>query len=107
MDFIMYSLKGSLSVICEVMIYWILFNGVFMRKKKRWINVIALFIYGFSILVISYVGRAGLPSTVKLIMVVFIGAVIARILFLYRKVLLRRTLDMKRARMEAGTTSKR
>lgn len=81
MDFIMYSLKGSLSVICEVMIYWILFNGVFMRKKKRWINVIALFIYGFSILVISYVGRAGLPSTVKLIMVVFIGAVIARILF--------------------------
>ncbi|MBA4688146.1 MAG: GHKL domain-containing protein [Candidatus Galacturonibacter soehngenii] len=81
MDFIMYSLKGSLSVICEMMIYWILFNGVFMRKKKRWINVIALFIYGFSILVISYVGRAGLPSTVKLIMVVFIGAMIARILF--------------------------
>lgn len=81
MDFIMYSLKGSLSVICEMMIYWILFNGVFMRKKKRWINVIALFIYGFSILVISYVGRAGLPSTVKLIMVVFVGAMIARILF--------------------------
>lgn len=81
MDFIIYSLKGSLSVIIDTMIYWILFNGVFMRKKKIWINVVALFVYGFSILIISYIGRAGLPSTVKLIMMVFIGAMIAKVLF--------------------------
>ena len=36
-----------------------------------------------------------------------VAAKVATLLFLYRKVLLRRTLELKMARTEAGTTSKR
>lgn len=81
MVFLDYVLRGGSVAIVETLINWTLFNGVFEKKKSGWRNIAILSIYTFSILVISYLGTFGLPSTVKLIALIVIGGCIAKLLF--------------------------
>ncbi|WP_099466757.1 ATP-binding protein [Konateibacter massiliensis] len=81
MEFVQYAIKGSISIIADTMIYWIFLNGIFERKRKGWKNGFVLSMYALSILALSYLGTFGLPSSIKLIVLVFVGIGVTKLLF--------------------------
>lgn len=81
MDFLLYALKGSFIAAIEVIIYWIFFKGVFERKNKDIKNLFILLIYFFALIVVSYLNKYGLPITIKLVVIIVVGNIIAKILF--------------------------
>lgn len=81
MDFIQYTLGGCIIAVFETLIYWIFLNGVYEKKKRGWKNGLILLIFPISLIVLSYLGKFGLPDTVKFLIIMVIAFVIAKIIF--------------------------
>lgn len=81
MDFIQYALKGGITFVVETVIYWIFFNGVFELKRRGWKNGLVLLFFPICLLLVSYYGKLGLPLTIKLLILMIINTIIAKMLF--------------------------
>jgi len=81
MDFVNYMLRGGIVPVIETLIYWMLFKGTFEKKRNGWSSYLILSIYTLSILAISYLGTFGLPSSIKLVVLIVVGCIIAKLLF--------------------------
>jgi two-component sensor histidine kinase len=73
MDFIEYALNGSIPALVEMLIYWIFFNGFFEKKENSWKNIARIAILPISLIVFGYFN---IPSSFKLIWMLFIGGAI-------------------------------
>jgi hypothetical protein len=78
MDFMQYALKGTITAIVELIIYWTFFTGIFDKKRKGWKNGLKLFAFYISIITTSYFA---LPATFKLLLLIIIGCLIAKMIF--------------------------
>lgn len=78
MDFMEYALKGSITALIEAVIYWTLFTGIFDKKEISWKNGLKLSILPISLITIGYFN---LPATFKLLLLISIGCLIAKMIF--------------------------
>ncbi|MFA9377724.1 MAG: ATP-binding protein [Lachnotalea sp.] len=80
-SFIRYAINGSILVVIETIIYWVFFNGLFEKKRQSWMNGFIMLAFPICLIVLSYFGQYGLPDSAKLLMILVIGFILAKILF--------------------------
>ncbi len=78
MDFMQYALKGTITAMIEVVVYWTFFTGIFEKKKKSLKNGLILSIFPISIITIGYFA---FPATIKLLLLIIVGCLIVKIIF--------------------------